>query len=148
MLDIVRMQDHFCVMNEEDHTSFGNRLGPHEGRELELMLAGKKPLALFYDTIPECGVIPEREFAPHVHNGKLVMSERIFPSSEGSKTESTPPVRVVFYALPDEAWRMDQAISLMEEVIFQKGRPNDEDDARLGRLLGYTEEDIKQHLAS
>ncbi len=132
-------------MNEESRTPGGNRLGPHEGRELELMLAGKKPLALFYDTVPECGVIPEEEFAPHVQSGKVVERERIFPSSKGSKTEPTPPVRVVFYALPEEVWRIDQALSLMEEVLFQKGRPNEEDDARMGRLLGYTEGEIKQN---
>ncbi len=135
-------------MSEENSTSSGNRTGPHDDRELELMLAGKKPLALFYDTVPECGVIPEREFAPHVDSGKMIKGERIFPSSEGSRTGSTPPVRVVFYALPEEVWRIDQAISLMEEVVFQRGRPHDEDDARLGRLLGYTGEEIKRHLAS
>jgi len=112
------------------------------------MLAGKKPLALFYDTIPECGVIPEREFAPHVNSGKLVMSERTFRSSEKGKPEATIPVRVVFYALPEEAGRIDQGFGLLEEVLFQPGRPNDDDDARLGRLLGYTEEEIKQHLTS
>lgn len=112
------------------------------------MLAEKKPLALFYDTIPECGVIPEQEFAPHVNSGKLVMSERTFQSSEKGKPEITISVRVVFYALPEEAGRIDQGFSLMEEVLFQPGRPNDDDDARLGRLLGYTEEEIKQHLAS
>ena len=135
-------------MTGESSTSSGNRTGPHDDRELELMLAGKKPLALFYDTIPECGVIPEEEFAPHVHSGKMIKRERIFPSSEESKTGSTPPVRVVFYALPEEVWRMDQAVSLMEEVVFQRNRPNDEDDARLGRLLGYSEGEIKRHLAS
>ena len=112
------------------------------------MLAGKKPRALSYDTIPECGVIPEKEFAPHVDSGKMIKRERLFPSSEGSKTESTSSVRMVFYALPEEVWRIEQAVSLMEEVVFQRGRPNDEDDARLGRLLGYTEEEIKRHLAS
>ena len=135
-------------MSEENSPSSGNRTGPHDDRELELMLAGKKPLALFYDTVPECGVIPEREFAPHVDSGRVIKGERIFPSSEGSRTGSTPPVRVVFYALPEEVWRIDQAISLMEEGVFQKGRPHDEDNARLGRLLGYTEGEIKRHLAS
>ena len=135
-------------MIEENITSSGNRRGPHDDRELELMLAGEKPLALFYDTVPECGVIPEKAFAPHVDSGKMIKRERLFPSTEGSKTGSTPPVRVVFYALPEEVWRIEQAVSLMEEVVFQRGRPNDEDDARLGRLLGYTEGEIKRHLAS
>ena len=118
--------------------------GPHEGRELELMLTGNKPLALFFDTIPECGVIPEQEFAPYVKSGKVVISERIFNSSE----EAIPSVRVVFYAPPEEIWRIDQALGLMEKALFQRGRPNDDDDVQLGCLLGYSEEEIGQYLAS
>ena len=148
MLDNDPTHGQSCVMSEEDRISREKRLGPHEGHELELMLAGEKPLALFYDTIPECGVIPEGEFAPHVNSGKLIMSERTFQSSDKGKPEVTIPVRVVFYALPEEAGRIDQGFGLLEEVLFQPGRPNDDDDARLGRLLGYTEEEIKQHLAS
>ncbi|MBT3305042.1 MAG: hypothetical protein HN377_01015 [Alphaproteobacteria bacterium] len=129
-------------MNKE--TPEKNRNGPHEGRELELMLTGEKPLALFYDTIPECGVIPEQAFAPYVKSGKVVSSERIFQSPQ----ESVPSVRVVFYARLEEAWRMDDALKIMEKALFQHGRPNDDDDAQLGRLLGYSEEDIRQFLAS
>ncbi len=44
-------------------------IGPHEGEELELMLAGKKHLAIFHDAIPEDGyisedIIPEQALAP------------------------------------------------------------------------------------
>ncbi len=112
------------------------------------MLAGEKPLALFYDTVPECGVIPEQEFAPHVKSGRVVMSERIFHSSEEGAPEAMPSVRVVLYAPPEETWRIDQALSLMEEVVFKRSRPNDKDNARLGRLLGYTEEEIGKYLAA
>lgn len=28
-------------------------LGPHEGRELELLLSGEKPIALFYEEVPD-----------------------------------------------------------------------------------------------
>jgi len=134
-------------VSKKNITSDRKRVGPHEGRELELMLAGKKPLALFYDTIPECGVIPEQDFAPHVKSRKVIMSERIFHASEEGVPEATPSVRVVFYAPPEEAWRIDQAIGLMEKALFQRGRSND-DDVQLGRLLGYTEEDIGQYLVS
>jgi hypothetical protein len=135
-------------MNKKDIMSDGKRIGPHEGRELELMLAGKKPLALFYDTIPECGVIPEQEFAPHVKSGKVVMSERIFHSSEEDAPEAMPSVRVVLYAPPNETWRIDKVLGLMEKALFHRGWPNDDDDVQLGRLLGYTEEEIGNYLAS
>lgn len=135
-------------MNNKNITSDRKRNGSHEGRELELMLAGKKPLALFYDTIPECGVIPEQDFSPHVKSGKLIMSERIFHSSEEGAPEGMPSVRVVFYAPPEETKRIGQALSLMEKALFQRGRPNDDDDVQLGRLLGYTEEEIGRFLTS
>ena len=148
MLDKAQAYDHSCAMNKKNFTSDRKRYGPHEDRELELMLAGKKPLALFYDPVPECGVIPEQEFTPHVKSGRVVMSERIFHSSEEDTLESMPSVRVVFYAPPEEIWRIDQALSLMEKALFQRGRPNDDDDVQLGRLLGYSEEEIRQSLAS
>ncbi len=130
MLDKAQAYDHSCSMNKKNFTSDRKRNGPHEGRELEPMLAGEKPLALFYDTVPECGVIPEQEFAPHVKSGRVVMSERIFHSSEEGASEEMPSVRVVFYAPPEETKRIDQALSLMEKVLFQQGRPNDDDDAQ------------------
>lgn len=34
-------------------------IGPHEGRELELMLVGQKCLAAFGDIVPENGIIAE-----------------------------------------------------------------------------------------
>jgi hypothetical protein len=40
----------------------------HTNRELELMLAGRKPLAWFYGEIsglPNEGIIPESRFGPH-----------------------------------------------------------------------------------
>ncbi len=39
-------------------------LGPHEGKELELMLAGEKPLALYFSFYP----IPA-EFEPYLASG-------------------------------------------------------------------------------
>ena len=43
----------------------------HTGRELQLMLEGRKPLAMFYagtDELPWEELIPEHAFAPHVAN--------------------------------------------------------------------------------
>jgi hypothetical protein len=49
-------------------------IGPHEGKELELMLAGKKHLAAFGD------IIPEKKFPPYVENGLelFILTNSIF----------------------------------------------------------------------
>ena len=47
-------------------------IGPHEGRELELMLAGKKPLALFSAPTFEAETLPIKDFAPYVDDGLII----------------------------------------------------------------------------
>ena len=42
------------------------KLGPHEECELELLLSGEKPIALFYDLLPI-------EFLEHLEQGTLSM---------------------------------------------------------------------------
>jgi hypothetical protein len=56
----------------------------HTGRELAMMLKQTKPLAVFCDDYPkhgDLGVIPEREFEPHVRAGRIVKREHIESSS-------------------------------------------------------------------
>ena len=53
--------------------------GPHEGRELELMLAGAKPLAMFNDDLPEGMEPPEIAFDPYVAEGRFVKAENFLP---------------------------------------------------------------------
>ena len=43
---------------------------PHEGKELELMLSGEKPLALYFSFYP----IPE-EFEPYLASGQLFRTD-------------------------------------------------------------------------
>ena len=45
-------------------------VGPHEGKELDLMLAGTKPLALFSDAVEGASSFPEADFVPHVAAGR------------------------------------------------------------------------------
>jgi hypothetical protein len=50
----------------------------HTGRELDLMAAGKKPLAMFYAEVgelPDEELIPEKRFAPYVEAGAFVRGE-------------------------------------------------------------------------
>jgi len=119
-------------------------VGPHEGRELDLMLGGAKPLAMFCDVGPsgsEGWAYPEAFFAPHVATGRLVMREVCETLSDGPGS-----VRHLYYALPTEAWRIDAAQAL-SEAKFSPGDPMaHEACARLGRLLGYRETEIRAFL--
>jgi hypothetical protein len=115
-------------------------IGPHEGRELSLMLAGEKPLAFFFEVAGETGIIPDDTFAPYVASGEILRFERVFEPSPG--LPEMPSVRVVFFCQPGEGWRVDAAVKIVEPVFSQGTSPTDRDDAELGRLLGYSEEDI------
>jgi hypothetical protein len=106
----------------------------HTGRELAMMLTGTKPLAVFFGPHlqgEEVVEIPERMFRPHVASGRFVMREIIEPASP----DAHPPMRRVLYALPHEAWRIDDYLSLLttastsgwSEILIRKE----------GALLGY-----------
>lgn len=117
-------------------------IGPHDGKELNLMLAGRKPLAMFCDTLPEIGAIPRHEFEPHVEAGRIVSREMTFPP----KSHDDIPIRFAFYAQP---WTVAGMAELREihRRIHEGSLPNSDNvDARVGRLLGYTEQDIDAYL--
>src|SRR5947199_5687132 len=86
-------------------------VGPHEGRELELMIAGTKPLSMFVESIPrdfEC--FAEEEFDTLVSQGQLVknvtVEDVINPVGEKSQ------IRRTLYALPNERWRINAILML------------------------------------
>lgn len=101
----------------------------HTNFELALMLDGRKPFAMFSDE--ESSWIPKEiraYFRPYVDKGAII--ERVEPFVEGKFRL----VRIL-YALPKEEWRFDAYTELMSERHW-----TDESEYRLGRLLGYTEE--------
>ncbi|ENV36651.1 hypothetical protein F959_02603 [Acinetobacter venetianus RAG-1 = CIP 110063] len=50
---------------------FPPTLGPHEGRELELLLSSEKPIALFYEEVPD-------KLLFHLTSGNLKKILRLF----------------------------------------------------------------------
>lgn len=114
-------------------------IGPHEGRELELMLAGIKPLAMFNDDIPEDMEAPEISFDPYVSEGRFIKQEITLPilTSNGSC------LRYYFYVLPGEEWRLLRIIEI-QRGFFEGGvQTTQELETEIGRLLGYDEADIE-----
>lgn len=115
----------------------------HTGRELSLMLKKAKPLAVFSDAHPNLscvGAIPESYFDPYVKDGKFVKAERIDPAA----ARGTPGVRRVFYALPEEAWRI-QAYNLMLDAAARSGWCEALERIE-GALLGYREDETDAYL--
>lgn len=115
-------------------------IGPHEGRELDLMLRGEKHLALFYDVVkpgyqtPET-IIPEQAFAPHVANGSVLRFEKHFPVKDGR------PVRYVCFTSPQESWRAEAFFQARSRSVF-----DDAYEYLVGRLLGYADADIEHFI--
>jgi len=127
-------------MTKNDNLPEG--VGPHEEKELDLMLSGDKPLTMFSDTIPSSMELPEAEFQPYVENGFLVKKETI------TKVPNYKDItlRHIYYAPKDEAWRIDAMIEI-NNTVFSGTRPiTDEEEKETGYLLGYTPEQVSIYL--
>lgn len=113
----------------------------HSGHELELMLAGRKPLALFYDDADDpLGAIPEGAFAPHVAAGTLAAGELVL---EVADPELARPCRVryVLYALAAEQWRIPAAFLAIRTRMAVNALADEGLERLLCALLGYSAEE-------
>jgi len=121
-------------------------IGPHEGRELELMLKGEKHCAIFHDAVPATGtiaeeIIPERAFAPFVANGTIFRMVQDFPDATSGQT-----VRVVCFTMPSHEWRAHFLI-WQKARLFNGNKTDDADDMLEGRILGYSNTEIAAYIA-
>jgi hypothetical protein len=123
----------------------------HTGRELELMLAGVKPLAVFYDSYPEdpCEeIIPENAFKPYVEAGSFEKREFV------ELLDNPPPAthsyvkghRCVIYSTPDENWRIDAYIEMKAQSRVLGW--SEEFERREGFLYGYEDWQTDAWIAS
>lgn len=118
-------------------------IGPHEGKELELMLSGSKPMALFWR---ELGMpddhVGDSGFAKHVDEGRIL---------KFTECEPDRSIETYRYCLPTEEWRakLSTLISRMctDGTAFEIFTPHDL--GRLeGTLLGYSKESIEAFVAN
>jgi hypothetical protein len=116
----------------------------HTNRELELMLAGTKPLSIFHDEIsflPNEEIIPEEQFRPYVDAGYFVRGEETFKGSFHSGLGRDVQIKYVLFARSAEAWRIP-AFILVHGVSMQAKRHTEEIERIESSLLGYTNEEI------
>lgn len=123
---------------DDEHLERGHKIrlqgepwrGPHEGRVLTLMLHGLKPAALLDDS-------DINKFRPYVEQGKFAIGEFDI-NWHGSLIK-----QYVVTQLGQE-WRIKRIAKLFAD------RPDYDSinlwHARLGMLLGYSNEDIKKFL--
>jgi hypothetical protein len=116
----------------------------HTGRELELMLAGKKPLAMFYAEVSELPweeLIPEKAFSPYVQEGRFVRVETDYPGGYVEALGRQARFKYVFFAPFEEVWRI-RAIMLLKQSFQESNGPWNEALERIEcSLLGYSKEE-------
>jgi hypothetical protein len=113
----------------------------HAGKELELMLAGRRPLVLFYDDADDpLGAIPEARFAPHVASGTLVRGEAVLQLLDPALGASSR-IRYVLYAVPAEQWRIPAALLALHTRLKVNALADEGLERLLCALLGYSEDE-------
>lgn len=120
----------------------------HTNRELPMMLAGTKPLAVFaherVDGFEKSDALANQDFAPHVADGTLSEHVRTFqiPLRSGAKLD----IDYWFYTLRGEEWRIE-AYSLLLELLHHRGPWCSQLEWLQGKLLGYTDQENLHHLS-
>jgi hypothetical protein len=109
-------------------SDFPPGIGPHEGRELELLLSGDKPVARF--RLDGLDQDYEDEFEAAVARGDILRFD--FPSAE-------PAGHRRYYCRRGQEWR----VKVMELFLSETQDFTEEDLHRMdGALLGYDQADI------
>jgi hypothetical protein len=116
----------------------------HTNRELLLMLQGRKPLSVFVDEDGSSGTpsrfFPEAKFDAFVAASRFVKRVYVEPSGIDVKRQ----IRRVLYALPEEVWRIN-AYMLLIETSKHSGW-NEGFERMEGSLLGYSSEENDIHI--
>ncbi len=115
----------------------------HTNRELELMLVGRKPLAVFSEELsflPDEEFIPEEKFSPYVASGQFVRRETVVAGPYSQKLGRETKFKNVLFALKGEEWRINVML-LLKEQLFKTGAWNETCERVECYLLGYTDEE-------
>lgn len=118
---------------------------PHEGRELDLMLAGSKKIAYFGDKDPEL------KFQPFVLSGRIhryVWQERADDLAQLIKETGQVdinPVAPVIYYLPQYEAEKNRLVALLHKHMID-GEYDEQDEREMGDLLGYPTYAVKAFL--
>ena len=120
----------------------------HNGRELELMLSGEKPFAIFSEWFraDEPSTIAA-SFSEAVRKDLIVekVIEERWTAGKEFQGVLRQGARQFLYALRGQEWRIEAYLHLTE--AHKLGPWNEQLEAILCRLLGYTEEETRAWIA-
>ena len=122
----------------------------HDGKELDLMISGNKPLAMFYedaDIEPSDSYIPEEEFDRLVDQGVACKGEYVVEGAVHPKTGRRIRTRYVLYARQDEQWRIPAMILVLKTMRRTSRGPDEGLDRMIGSLLGYTNDQNDEYIS-
>lgn len=116
-------------------------VGPHEGKELELMLKGEKPLVMFNHDWPKDLPHPKDTFSKYVEKGMLIAHKETYLSKATKE-------RLVHYyfTLPEEAWRIQEMVKINHILYTEGASTTAKIEFEIGKLLGYSDKDIETYL--
>lgn len=144
MLPVLLRQQYHHGMGTSRHIS-------HTGRELELMLKGDKPLAVFCEdaNVPDSeSVNPLTEFDQHVKRGVFSKAEEIYEGGSDPKTGRPIKSKYVLYAIKGEEWRIPAMLLLRKTRRGMTNLPDEGLSRMESALLGYSEAEIDAYFAS
>ncbi len=117
-------------------------VGPHEGREFDLMMSGFKHLAMFsIEGEEQSDNYPDPRFEMAVTEGIFVKSSYVvtYTMPDGSELSEL----VIMYAHAAEEWRIS-AMQVIKEIYARMGSGWRPDLERvIGYLLGYDDKDVE-----
>lgn len=120
----------------------------HTNRELELMLAGTKPLAVFARErvrgFGKSDALTNQDFDTHVARGTFV--EQVLTIDRALPDGRAVTIDYFFYTLPGEEWRVPAYRLLVE--LLSRGIWCANLERLEGTLLGYSDDENDRHLAA
>ena len=122
----------------------------HEGKELELMLEGKKPLAMFYDDPDEDQderIVPAEAFDRFVRSGAFMKAERSFELAFDRRIGRNLRIRYILYCLKGEEWRIEAMFLALKVRLTVRGY-DEGIDRIVGALLGYSDDEVDSYIAA
>lgn len=123
----------------ENDIELPDGIGPHEGRELELMLAGEKPVAVFGDSVTPTFDWGEADWLPHVDAGRFIKTCQIV-------TKLGIDLRLVYFCQPDQVASVEELQKINADLCVNP-RFDPAMEQRIGELLGYEAWQIDAYIA-
>lgn len=110
-------------------------IGPHEGIEIELLLAGQKNIA-YFEVLPE-------DALTHIYSGELAYKKHHLPVTKDGQIFAIPAHFVYRHGHEEELYEL---ITLMVNAGQLSKKFDAKTERRIGQILGYSEKSIDMYI--